>query len=114
MESLLRLFYERVAVAATDWAEANKNAIGEKWSKHIAKYARRALSLSRDPKHAPTVPEVMGFALWAFNMVAGLGVMAGLGPNGVSLQGIPPSMDEKSTRRLLYLCSACLSLQYLR
>jgi hypothetical protein len=92
-----------------DWAEINKNAIGDKWFKRITKEVKAHLK-----RETPTIPEVMGFALWCFNVVSTLGVLAGIAPNEVAIHSISKNLDERSTKRLLYLCAACLTLQYLR
>jgi hypothetical protein len=49
-----------------------------------------------------------------FNTIANCGVMAGVGPDGYSLQYLENSnIDEASTRRLLQMIVACLNLQHL-
>jgi hypothetical protein len=60
-----------------------------------------------------TAIAVMGTAMWMFNMIANFGVMAGIGPNSVNLQGLAPGLDEQSTKRLLLIISATMNLQYL-
>jgi hypothetical protein len=102
------MFLERVSVAMEDWAEANRGAIGDRWFRQIVRESKKYRG--RDD---PPIPTVIGFALWCFNTVSQFGVLAGIGPSKVNLQGIPPQLDERSTRRLLLLCASCLSLQYL-
>jgi len=101
------MFLERVATAMEGWAKVNRNSIGDIWFKQISKEVKAYLN-----RENPTTPEVMGFALWCFNTVSHFGVLAGLGPNEVKLHSIPKNLDEGSTKRLLQLCAACLSLQY--
>lgn len=104
MQYLINLFLERTSVAMKDWAEANREVIGNRQLKHILKEI-----CNFDGR---TVPAIMGFALWCFNTVANYGVMAGLGPSKVNLVHIPDQIDRESTMRLLHLCAACMTLQY--
>jgi hypothetical protein len=48
-----------------------------------------------------------------FNMIANLGVMAGVGPDMVNLQSIASGTNEQSTKRLLALIASSMNLQYL-
>lgn len=105
MQHLINLFWERTSAAMKDWAEANKDVIGDRQLKHILKEIQNF--------DGRTVPAVMGFALWCFNTVANYGVLAGLGLSKVNLVHIPDRIDKKSTMRLLHLCAACMTLQYL-
>ena len=67
-------------------------------------------------------PRVMALSLWIFQLVAQMGVLAGIGPDGVSWCGDPPGvpeaaipewMDRDSTVRLLTLCAYAMNVQYL-
>jgi len=42
-----------------------------------------------------------------------LGVLAGIGPNRVSIVEIREGLDKPSSERLLRIISACMNLQYL-
>jgi len=108
VESLLSLFAGTLCDALTEWVEANREKLGEKWAKFILKETRKFR------KSEKTVPGVVGFAMWAFNVVANLGVQAGLAPGEARIYEIPEWLDEKSTRRVLELCASTVSLQYLR
>jgi hypothetical protein len=55
--------------------------------------------------------KLMGDAMWMMNMIANLGVLAGVGPNHFDLQVLAPGLDEKSSKRLLALISSSLCLQ---
>lgn len=106
MEDTIRLFRETLFKAFFDWLETNKTAIG-KW--HDQLYSR-----GKDAEaECDTAIKIMGTSMWMLNMIAECGVMAGLGPNNVSLQHLAEGLDEKSTLRLLHLMSSCMSLQFL-
>jgi len=111
LEDAIRLFRKSLFHAYYDWTEKNKDAIGEKWYTWFLKNGKKAEG------ECDTPIKIMGTALWIFNMISGLGVMAGVGPpnspNPVNIHHIDERLDEKSTKRLLYLISSCLSLQYL-
>jgi len=107
MESLVKMFRESLFKAFYDWLEKNKAAIGEKWYVYAFNEAKKAEDL------ADNAVGVVGAAMWMFNMIANCGVMAGVGPDGYSLQCLDPKIDEASTKRLLMMIVACLNLQYL-
>jgi hypothetical protein len=108
MESLVRILRESLFKAFYDWLEKNKAAIGEKWYVHAFNEAKRAEDL------ADNAIGVVGAAMWMFNTIANCGVMAGVGPDGYSLQYFENSkIDEASTRRLLQMIVACMNLQHL-
>ncbi|MEM3361622.1 MAG: hypothetical protein QXV85_10510 [Candidatus Bathyarchaeia archaeon] len=107
MESLVRMFRESLFKAFYDWLEKNKTAIGEKWYVYAFNEAKKAEDL------ADNAVGVVGAAMWMFNTIANCGVMAGVGPDGYSLQCLDPKIDEASTKRLLMMIVACLNLQYL-
>ena len=105
---LPKFFADCLSDALDSWIEANKQNINEKWLKFIIRQHRKIKK--KKPK---TVADVMAFALWTYNALAQLGVMAGLGPSQVNLHHMPEHLDRKSTLRLLHLCAATLSLQFL-
>lgn len=108
MESLVRMLRESLFKAFYEWLEKNKEAIGEKWYVYAFNEAKKAEVL------ADNAIGVVGAAMWMFNTIANCGVMAGVGPDGYSLQYFENSkIDESSTRRLLMMIVACLNLQYL-
>jgi len=102
-EEIIRLFRRQLLDAFSDWLEKNKEAIG-KWYDSLQKQTWRECA---------TPIEIMGTAMWMFNMIADLGVLAGIGPDGVSIHELREGLDEQSTRRLLLLISSCMNLQYL-
>ena len=106
IEDVIRLFRKQLFEAYYDWIEINKEAIGEKRRENLIKKGREA-------SDCDTAIKIMGTALWMFNMIGGLGVLAGIGPSKVNLQHIDERLDEKSTKRLLHLIAACISLQHL-
>jgi len=107
MEDVIQLFRKQLFEAFYDWVQLNRAAIGEKWYAQLVKKGKDA------EDEADTALKVMATAMWMFNMIANSGVMAGIGPNSVSVHEIDPSLDEKSTRRLLHLLSSAMTLQYL-
>jgi len=114
MEHLLFLFYKSWSDAFQNWIKMNKEAIGEKWYKALNRQLKKIKK--KQEKHCNlTVPKIIGYVLWSFNMISSFGIMCGLGPDGPTLfdYSIPERFDRKSTLRLLNICSACLNLQYL-
>jgi len=108
MESVVRMFRESLFKAFYEWLEKNKEAIGEKWYVYAFNEAKKAEDL------ADNSIGVVGAAMWMFNTMANCGVMAGVGPDGYSLQYLENTkIEEESTKRLLTIIVACLNLQYL-
>jgi len=107
VEDVIRLFRQQLFSSFYEWLENNKEAIGEKWHRQLSEKGKEA------EDECDTAIKIMGTSLWMFNMISGCGVLAGIGPNAVSIHEIAPKLDEKSTKRLLHLIAACMSLQYL-
>jgi len=105
MEDFTRMFRERLFLAFFDWLDTNKQAIGDKWYDDLYKKGKNALA------DCNTIMKIMGDAMWMFNMIANLGVLAGAGPNHFDLQSLAPGLDETSSKRILALISASLGLQ---
>jgi hypothetical protein len=105
LEDFIRLFRERLFIAFFNWLDVNQKAIGDKWYNDLYKKGKDAEA------ECNTIMLIMGDALWMMNMIANLGVLAGVGPNKVNLQGLAPGLDEASSKRLLTLISASLGLQ---
>jgi len=105
MEDIIRMFRQSLLSAFQDWLEKNKEVIG-KWYDQLLKRMEEA-------SNCDTAIKIMGTAMWMFNMIADLGVLAGIGPDGVSIHELREGLDEQSTRRLLLLISSCMNLQYL-
>lgn len=105
LEEVIRLFRESLISAFKDWLKKNHQAIGDKWYDSLMKKVTEA--------DTDTAIKIMGTSMWMLNMIANFGVMAGVGPNSVNLQGLNPALDEKSTKRLLIIISECMCLQYL-
>jgi len=106
VEDIIRLFRESLLSALRDWIEKNREAIGEKWYNWF-------LNKMDDASDCDTAIKIMATAMWTFNMIAGMGVLAGIGPDGVSIHEIREGLDEQSTKRLLLIISSCMNLQYL-
>lgn len=105
MQDAIRMFRKSLFTAFYNWLDVNKEAIGEKWYTRLFNEARKSDS--------DTAIKIMGTALWMFNMIAGFGVLAGIGPNKVNLQHLDERLDRKSTMRLLHMIASSMSLQYL-
>jgi len=105
MEDFSRMFRERLFAAFFDWLDANKKAIGDKWYDNLYMKGKDAEA------ECNTIMKIMGDAMWMMNMIANLGVLAGVGPNHFDLQVLAPGLDEKSSKRLLALISSSLCLQ---
>jgi len=106
MEEVIGMFRRSLLSAFRNWVEKNREAIGEKWYDWFQNKMGEA-------SDCDTAIKIMGTSLWMFNMVANMGVLAGIGPNGPSIQEIREGLDEQSTRRLLLVISSCLNLQFL-
>jgi hypothetical protein len=98
------MFRERLFLAFFDWLDVNKEAIG-KWHDNLYRKGKDAEA------ECNTIMKIMGDAMWMFNMIANLGVLAGVGPNHFDLQVLAPGLDEKSSKRLLALIASSLCLQ---
>jgi len=105
MEDAIRPFRQTLLAAFDNWLEKNSEAIGEKWYDRLERQMKEA--------DCDTAIKIMGTALWMFNMIAGFGVLAGIGPDKVSIHEIDKRLDEQSTKRLLLMIQACMNLQYL-
>ena len=105
MEDAIRLFRKTLFLAFYGWLEANKAVIGEKLYIRLFNEARKS--------DANTAIKIMANALWMFNMIAGFGVSAGIGPSKVNLQHLDEHLDKQSTMRLLHIIASCMNLQYL-
>jgi len=103
MEEIIRLFRKSLLEAFSNWLEKNKEAIG-KWYESLQKQSWQDCA---------TPIEIMGTAMWMFNMIADCGVLAGIGPDKVNIVEIRQGLDEQSTKRLLLMIQACMSLQFL-
>jgi len=104
MEDLVRMFRQSLLSAFEDWLEKNKETIG-KWYDQLLSQVKGV--------DCDTAIKIMGTAMWMFNMIADLGVLAGIGPDGPSIHEIRQGLDEQSTERLLLIISSCMNLQYL-
>jgi len=103
-EDIIRMFRTQLLDAFSDWLEKNREAIGDKWYEKLQKQTWRECA---------TPIEIMATSMWMFNMIAGFGVMAGIGPDHVSIHEIDKRLDESSTKRLLLMIQSCMNLQYL-
>jgi hypothetical protein len=90
--------------AFAEWLEANKETIGDKWYASLMK---------QDWRGCDDISSIMGTAMWVFNMVANLGVLAGMGPGDYQIHQLADGLDEKNTKRLLVAISTSLNLQYI-
>jgi hypothetical protein len=107
LEDVIRLFRKQLFSSFYEWLENNKEAIGEKWFRQLSDKGKEA------EDECDTAIKVMATSMWMFNSIANFGVLAGIGPNTVSLHEIALGLDDKSTKRLLHLIAASMSLQYL-
>lgn len=107
MEEAIRLFRNTLFNIFWEWVKTNKEAIGEKWYDFFQKKGKDAEA------ECNTALKIMATSMWMFNMVSNCGIMAGIGPNNVSLHQIDDQLDEKTSKRLLYIIASCMCLQYL-
>jgi hypothetical protein len=107
VESTIRLFRDSLFEAFWEWVETNKHVIDERMLNHLTKEGKKA------EDDCNTALKIIASALWMLNMVSSW-VWVGIGPNKVGeIQYLAEGIDEKTTKRLLHLIAACLSLQYL-
>ena len=107
MEEMILSFKERLYSAFWNWVEKNQAVIGEKYHSSLLKEGKNAKD------GCNTALKIMANALWMFNMISSW-VLVGIGPNRVNeIQHLAEGIDEVSTKRLLHVIAACLSLQYL-
>jgi len=107
MEETIVMFKECLFQSFYDWLLRHREIIGDRHYGKLLDDLKKSWDLS------DTAVKLIGIAMWIFNMIANLGVMAGLGPAKVNIVEIPQQYDEKLTRRVLLNCSSCLCLQYL-
>lgn len=105
----LSLFNDRLLSAFDEWIEYHREHIGGGWYSAFKKELKK---MRKNDVSGPA--DIVARALYIFNMISNLGVMAGITKDGVQLQCITnPNIDRKRTMRLLYLCSSCIALQHL-
>jgi len=107
LESTIRMFRESLFNAFYDWADKNRKATGEKWYSFLTTKGKDA------ENNCDSAISIMSTSMWMFNMIANLGVSAGLGPDGAKIHEIAQEIDVQSTHRLLALMATCMNLQYL-
>jgi len=103
---VISLFKQVLIEAVDNWLSNNKELIGEKIEKRIRRELRK---FSKD---RPTIPSICGFALWIFQMMGNLGVVAGVGVDGYTVFEATweRGFDRRSTERLLLAISNTLKL----
>jgi len=106
MEDIIKLFRQSLLATFDNWLEKNKEAIGEKQYNWF-------LKKRKDAGDCDTAIKIMATSMWMFNMIADCGVLAGIGPDKVSIHEIREGLDKQSTVKLLHLIKACMSLQFL-
>lgn len=107
MQDLTKLLKERVYAAFFNWLTVNRRVIGECW--YVDLWSKGKDQEANDC----SLLDILGSAMWMFNMVANLGVGAGLGVGTFDLQFLASGLDEQSTKRLLALLSSTLCYQRL-
>jgi hypothetical protein len=84
------------------WIDRNRNMIDPRWVRRLERELSKV--------HTDTVPGVVGAAMWMFNMISNMGVLATVGLDGYKVLNYS-GFDEESTNRLLISISAALHLQ---
>ena len=110
LEALIRLFKKSLFDAIDEFCnryECVGDKIIQRWIRGVRKEARKA------KKEKMNIKALIGYALWFYNILAQVGVMAGIGPNRVNIQGIPEWMDARLVKKWLVICSSVFALQYL-
>ena len=122
-----RLFYNQLLEVGEEFLEEHIRRLEERGQERGARTLGRYLrELRRIRKRAEgddiSPPKVMGLALWLFQILAQMGVLVGIGPDGPKWCGDPPGepeaaipewMDKKLTIKLAMMCSSSLNVQFL-
>ena len=128
--AICKLWYGRLLTAGKEFIqkhleildEMEDNRGVERAKRWLRNYLRRIEKLSEKGPDSPSPPEVMALSLWLFQLTGQMGVLAGIGPDGVKWCGNPPDepeaaipewMDKDSTVKLLTLCAYALNVQFL-
>jgi hypothetical protein len=104
MRAIIREFGEEPVRAFREWLDANRDRIHPRWVRRLERELRRV--------NTSTVPGVVGGALWMFNMLANLGVLATVGLDGYKVYDYSV-FDRRTTDRLLARISIALHLQFI-
>ena len=106
---MLRLFRNELFSAFYEWLEKNREYLG-KWHDQLYKQAKESAENMSDDALG-----IFSTAMWIFASISNCGVMCGIGPDGPVFNDswIAEGLDEKSTKRLLLMISACMNLQHL-
>ena len=105
MEDYTKWLKEKLYSSFFDWLTVNRKSIGERWYSQLRKQGQDAKADSR------TLGGLMGEGLWMFNMIANLGVGAGVMIGDFNLQYLHNGIEEKSTKRLLLFISTTFCVQ---
>ncbi len=85
--------------AARLWLNVNRNSIGEKWYKKIAKQLDNVeAKISTDPEKLDMY--AMATVLWLLNIAATFKAMAHIGPQGLRVFRVPEHLDRATTLKL--------------
>jgi hypothetical protein len=82
--------------AAWLWLNVNRNSIGEKWHKKIAKDLKRIEAVMKDDLNRLDV-HALSTALWLLNIAATFGATAHMGPQGLRVVKVPEHFDRATT-----------------
>jgi len=95
-----------LAEAFEAWVERHRNMMSDRW------YRRLRSELNRFRRQNVTIPIVAGFAMWVFNVMGGMGVVAGVGPDGFTVFDTTweRGFDRQTTNRLLLAIMLALKL----
>ena len=86
------------------WLEKHRTLIGYNW------YRTLKNELKKSKKNAPTIPNVCGLAMWIFQGLGNLGVVASIGIDGFQIYGFERPFNKEITEDVLYWCSKALKL----
>jgi hypothetical protein len=104
VRAIIREFGEELVRAFREWLDANRDRIHPRWVRRLERGLRRV--------NTSTVPGVVGGALWMFNVLGSLGVVAGVGLDGYTVFDYSV-FDRETTNRLLARISIALYLQFI-
>jgi len=103
----------KLSKAFEDWINTNLDRIKFKNEK-IKRQWRRKLEkeLKKFENRDATIPTVVGFALWAFNIICNFGVTAVIGEDGykVNKSTWEKGFDRKTTENLLFWINEAVKL----
>jgi hypothetical protein len=104
----------------TEWLDRHRELFftdpDEKKNQNKQSQFRKIMKAAADIENSTSIPNLLGFALWAQNMLAMWGVNFGMGIVGEPVKSFHltnPNVDEECSRRLAQALADMLQLQFM-